>query len=166
MSPQLTVFTLLLGCTIVSCGSEAPPSEPENIIVSDLATELLGTWETVEMEVHYQTYAGQDTTFTELIREAEWGNKYGVQPPKTLYTADGKLVRTHRLRDGQVANVINGIWKQEGDSLFVIEPNITYTYLHRMEGDRLTLTGTVDQDQDGARDDDFRAIYRLVGRTQ
>lgn len=126
----------------------------------------MGTWETIEYEVNYATFMGGDTAHVEHIREADWGRKFGVRPPNTVFTSDGKLKRTHRLRDGRVANVVNGLWKEKGDSLLVIEPNITYTYLHKMEDDRLTLEGRVDQDQDGSRDDNFRAVYRLVGRTK
>ncbi len=151
---------------LLSCGPDSPDSPTPAPVGADLSTGLLGTWETVEFDVDYRTYMGGDTAYAEHIREAEWGRKYGVHPPSTEFMADGKLRRTHRLRTGQIANVTNGIWKAQGDSLFVIEPNITYTYFPALQGDRLELTGTVDQDQDGQRDDDFRAVYRLVGRTR
>ncbi|MBB4080335.1 hypothetical protein GGR28_002969 [Lewinella aquimaris] len=160
-SLPLAVF-LFLGLFVGCDGSQTDVGQRP----TDLASDLLGTWETIEYDVDYQTYLGGDTSFVESIREADWGRKFGVKPPSTVFAADGKLRRTHRLRTGQVANVTNGIWKAQGDSLFVIEPNITYTYHHDLQGDRLLLTGIVDQDQDGRRDDTFRAVYRLVGRTR
>ena len=157
----LALFSLLL---LGACGrEEASTSQPTS---ADLESGLLGTWETVEYTVDYRTYLGGDTSYVDAVKEADWGRLYGVRPPSTVFTPDGKLRRTHRLRDGQVANVTHGLWKAEGDSLLVIEPNITYTYLPELNGDRLVLSGTVDRDQDGERDDDYRAVYRLVSRTR
>ena len=155
------LFVLLLFTT---CSDEAAAPAPD--ASAELTERLLGTWETVEYDVDYTSYLGGDTAYVESIREADWGRKFGVRPPTTIFTSDGKLQRTHRLRTGQVANVVNGIWKAQGDSLFIIEPNITYTYLPRFQEGRLELTGLVDQDQDGVRDDSFRAAYRLVSRTR
>lgn len=157
-----TLSLLLLVVLTLSCGAEDPAVEPG---VPDLSTALLGTWETVEYDVDYTTYLGSDTSYTEHITEAQWGALYGVRPPSTVFTADGKLLRTHKLRNGTVVNTVNGLWKQQGDSLFVIEPSITFTYYPVLDGQRLTLTGVVDQDRDGQRDDRFTATYRLVGRS-
>ena len=152
---------LAAACSDTGSSTDAPAAAP-----SGVSDDLLGTWETITYDVNYQTYLGGDTAYVEHIEEADWGRKYGVRPPSTIFTPDGKLRRTHQLRTGEVANVVNGIWREQGDSLLVIEPNITYTYLHSLQGDRLELTGLVDQDQDGQRDDRFRAVYRLVSRTR
>ncbi|NJB84399.1 hypothetical protein GGR26_000144 [Lewinella marina] len=164
MSYPTSVSIAILLFVLTACGDGAPAAE--EAANPDLSTALLGTWETVEFNVDYDTYMGGDTAYVERIREADWGRKYGVNLPSTVFTADGKLRRTHRLKTGQVANITNGIWKAQGDSLFVIEPNITYTYYPELDGDRLELSGVVDQDQDGVRDDKFRAVYRLVSRTR
>jgi hypothetical protein len=158
--PALGLLTLLVAGCSDSPSAAPPPPVPE------LETALLGTWETVELDVSYATYLAGDTSFQERITEAEWGQKYGVRPPSTRFTADGKLLRTHRLTDGQVANITHGIWKAQGDSLLVIEPNVTYTYLPDLNGDRLVLTGLTDQDQDGKRDDQYRAVLRQVSRSR
>ena len=155
----LTPFLLFL-----SCSGERNDGGTEKIY--DLSKELLGTWETVDYRVDYATYQGGDTSYVEHIREAEWGRLYGVRPPSTEFTADGKLKRVHRMRDGQVVTTVNGLWKASGDSLLVIEPNVTYTYLHELDGDRLRLSGVVDQDRDGQLDDNYEATYRLVSRTR
>ncbi len=150
----------LLTCTD-SATTTPPAAEAEN-----LNDALLGTWETIEIRVTSPTYQGGDTTVNDHIREADWGQIYGVRPARTRYTADGKLQRTHRLVNGQVANVTHGLWKPEGDSLFVIEPNITYRYGYELENDRLTLHGLVDYDLDGVADDDYTSVLRLVSRTE
>ena len=165
MTRSTLLYPLFLVLLIASCAAEDTDGTDE-VTGTGLEESLLGTWETVELNVEYATYMGGDTAYVEEITEADWGKKYGVHPPSTLFTADGKLRRTHRLRSGQVANITNGIWKTQGDSLMVIEPNITYMYAPQMQGDRLELTGIVDQDQDGQRDDSFRAVYRLTGRTR
>ena len=165
------LLLLLLALALASCGADGTDDRPAggaapSTAAPDLNTALLGTWETVDYAVDYATYLGGDTSYTERIGEAQWGRVYGVRPPSTVFTADGKLLRTHKLRDGTVVNTVNGLWKQQGDSLFVIEPSITFTYYPELTGQRLTLTGIVDQDRDGQRDDRFTATYRLVGRTR
>ena len=158
LSPVLVLVLLL------ACNGEPESSHADRSAALEQA--LPGTWETVELEVSYPSYMDSDTLHEEFIREADWGRIYGVRPPSTVFTADGKLRRTYRMRSGQVANITNGIWRVNGDSLLVVEPNIKYTYAYELEGDRLQLSGVVDQDQDGAADDTFRAVYRLTGRTR
>jgi hypothetical protein len=150
---------------LVSCTND--PKTPEDVAPElSLEEAILGTWETIELEIHSPTYQGEDTTVHQLIKEADWARVYGVQPSRTVFTADGKLKRTHKLVDGQDAGVINGLWKvTETDSLFIIEPEVTYTYAPKMENQRLTLSGIVDYDFDGEKDDEYRSVMRLVGRT-
>lgn len=159
-----TALTVSLLFFLLSCTGEPESSAPDRPAALEKA--LPGTWETVELEVSYPTYMASDTLHEEHIREADWGRVYGVRPPSTVFTADGKLRRTYRMRSGEVANITNGIWRVTGDSLLVIEPNIKYTYAYQLDGDRLQLSGVVDQDQDGTADDTFRAVYRLTGRTR
>ncbi len=157
---------LVLSACFARCSEGETSTDSVTANPGQLSKDLLGTWETISYEVDYPTYLGGDTAYVERIAEADWGRTYGVKPPRTIFTPDGKLRRTHQLRTGEVANVVNGLWREQGDSLFIIEPNITYSYLHRLVGDRLELSGLVDQDQDGQRDDRFRAVYRLVSRTR
>ena len=170
MSLPYTRYGLILLCLLtLSCtGGGETESEPSAQATpgAALEEELLGTWETVELDIEYATFQGGDTAYAELIREADWGRVYGVKPPSTVFTPNGKLRRTHRLRDGQIANITNGIWRAQGDSLLVIEPNVTFTYFPQLNGDRLELSGLVDQDRDGQRDDRYRAVFRLVSRTR
>ncbi len=164
MKHPITFCLFFLLCFANACGDgDATSAEAAS---SGLAEQLPGTWETVTLEVAYRSYMGGDTAYQEIIQEADWGKVYGVKPPSTVFSPDGKLRRTYRLRSGEIANVTNGIWKVTGDSLFIIEPNITYTYAYDLSGDRLELSGRIDQDQDGAPDDDFRAVYRLTSRTR
>ena len=150
---------------LMGCGPQEDPPASE-APVAGLETQLLGTWETIEIEVTAPTYGGEDTTIVDHIREADWGQVYGVRPARTVFTPDGKLRRTHRLKTGQVANITNGLWRAQGsDSLILIEPNVTYLYAYTIEGERLELEGTVDYDLDGEADDDYRAVLRLVSRT-
>lgn len=154
-----------LSLTFFSCTSEAPVTDSAPPVV-DISEALLGTWETIEVEAESPTYQGLDTTIHQIIREADWGRLYGVRPARTAYTADGKLKRSYYNINGQVTDVTNGLWRAKGtDSLLVIEPNTTLNYRHELEGDRLTLTGIIDWDFDGETDDKYRAVLRLVSRT-
>ncbi len=160
--PILLCFLALL---VVGCSNTEAKENTESVTIP-FAEALLGTWETVELEATCSTYLGQDTTFHQLVREADWGRVYGSKPARTLYTSDGKLKRTYYNIRGEMTDVTNGLWKAVGeDSLFVIEPNTTMSYKHELDGSRLTLTGKVDWDYDGEEDDDYRAVLRLVSKT-
>ncbi|TXF84733.1 hypothetical protein FUA23_21050 [Neolewinella aurantiaca] len=159
---NILLFVIVAGLTF-SCGDQEASAEPA---APTFEETLLGTWETIEIEAHCPTYLGQDTTVHQLIKEADWGRQYGAKPSRTVYTADGKLKRTYYNVRGDITDVTNGLWKTVGeDSLFVIEPNTTLSYKHELDGSRLTLTGKVDWDYDGEADDDYRAVLRLVSRT-
>ncbi|MEO0731735.1 MAG: hypothetical protein AAFZ52_02795 [Bacteroidota bacterium] len=156
----------VLLCTLALMACQ-PQEEPADTPPPAMEEALLGTWETIEIEVKAPSYQGQDTSIHHHIREADWGRTYGVQPARTVFTPDGKLARTHKLLNGQVADVTHGLWKVQGsDSLLFIEPNKTLYYAHDLAGNRLTLTGRIDWDLDGEEDDDFRSVLRLVGRTE
>ncbi len=159
---RLPLYCALL-LSLLACEAKEPPPPPE----PPFSERILGTWETVEVEATSPTYQGLDTTVHQIIREADWGRLYGVRPSRTVYTNDGKLKRTYYNSAGQVTDVTNGLWREKGtDSLLVIEPNTTLNYRYQLEGERLTLTGVIDWDYDGEVDDDYRAILRLVSRTE
>ena len=166
LSPYLSPLLLLLllsACT--SPEPSAPATAPETA-TADRATSLVGTWELVELSVTSPTYLGEDTTLVEHVREADWGRKYGVRPARTDFLANGKLVRVNQLRNGQEVGRTHGLWKFAGDSLLIIEPNISYRYLSHFDSERMTLTGIVDYDGEKEQDDRYEAVYRLVGRTR
>ena len=156
----------ILAAGLLACGPNdaAAPADPP---AAPLSRALLGSWETIEIEVNSESYLGGDSTLTDHIREADWGRKYGVRPAITRFTPDGKLQRTHRLRDGQTVNLIHGLWRERGDTLVIIEPSISYRYSYDLApgGDRLELRGRVDYDRDGAADDDYRAVLRKTSNS-
>jgi hypothetical protein len=164
MHPNTLLLAFALPLALFSCKNEASvPDAPPTV---DISEALLGTWETIEIEAKSPTYQGLDTTIHQTIREADWGRLYGVRPARTVYSADGKLKRTYYNMNGQITDVTNGLWRAEGkDSLLVIEPNTTFNYRHELTGDRLTRTGLIDWDFDGDQDDEYRAVLRLVSRT-
>jgi len=160
----LTILPSAFLALFFACNGPEPA--PEAPVEPPFSEALLGTWETIEVETHSPTYGGQDTTVHLLIKEADWGRQYGSKPARTEYTADGKLKRTYYNIRGEVMDITNGLWKVVGeDSLFIIEPNTTISYKHELDGSRLTLTGKVDWDYDGEEDDDYRAVMRLVSKT-
>lgn len=161
LSSLILLLAFAAGCGENNTAAEQKPAPPP------IAEALLGTWETIEVETVCPSYQGLDTTVHLLITEADWGRQYGSKPARTVYTPDGKLRRTYYNIRGEKTDVTNGLWKVRGaDSLFVIEPNTTLSYKHELEGSRLTLTGKVDWDYDGEKDDDYRAVLRLVARTE
>lgn len=166
MLRNILYTALLFGSPLllVSCKDEAAPSQKETTSAST-EKALLGTWETVEIEVDYTTHGGSDSTVHELIREADFGRLYGARPPQTVFTPDGKHRRTHRFKDGTPTDIINGLWKvHNADTLLFIEPNKTLYYAYELTDDRLTLNGLTDSDYDGEIDDRARTVLRLVAR--
>jgi hypothetical protein len=160
--PVLLICAFLLaGCGQENAATTATPPVPA------IAEALLGTWETVEVETTSNSYYGQDTTVYQKIMEADWKNTYGIKPARTVYSADGKLVRTYYNLAGEITDLTHGLWKAQGtDSLFIIEPNVTMQYKYELDGSRMILTGLVDWDFDGEQDDNYRAVLRLVARTE
>lgn len=148
-----------------------PPDDPNvgeeqtDPVAVDTRTAILGTWETVEIEVNYDSYDGGDTTAYELIREADFSRLYGAQPPQTVFTPDGKTKRTHRFVDGRVSDVVNGLWKvHNADTLLFIEPAKTLYFDYELTSDRLVLDGMTDSDFDGQVDDRTKTVMRLVAK--
>lgn len=157
----------LLLTTLISCTTNDSTAPEDNAAVPDITEQLPGTWETIEVEVRYQSWQGQDTTVTEIIREADWGKTYGVLPPRTTFGTDEKIERIHRLRNGDVVDVVHGIWKVHApDSLLFIEPSNLRRVAWTMTTGRLETTELTDADKDGVADDEQRTVLRLVSRTQ
>lgn len=162
---NMRLLSLLIFLALFSCDQGNSSSTESSATADGLKSELLGTWEAMDLNIHSPTFEGQDTVVNQIIKEADWGQLYGVKPAQTVYTADRKLRRSHFYTNGQLINVVNGLWKLEGDSLHIIEPNITFSYLAKFDNQKMTLTGLIDWDRDGERDDDYTATFRLVGRT-
>ena len=160
------LFALLL--LFAACEDDAATGSGEaDVKAPAIPTEqaILGTWETIEIELDYTSFEARDTTVNELIREADFARVYGVKPPRTIFTPDGKSRRIHRMADGSVSNVVHGLWKvHNADTLLFIEPNKTFYFDYEMTTDRLTLEGMIDSDNDGAIDDHSRTVMRLVAR--
>ena len=152
---------------LLACGSE-PAAEAEAPNLAPFEEAILGTWEIIELEVEAPTYAGTDSTFSQHIKEADWLRVYGVAPGRTTFSADGKLIRRNKLVGSDAPIITHGLWRYERDSMLIIEPNTTQFFLPEMSvsQDQLELRGQIDWDLDGEIDDDYRARYRLVGRTQ
>ncbi|MEM6770257.1 MAG: hypothetical protein AAF597_06735 [Bacteroidota bacterium] len=162
-----TLPYLMFAAVFIACQANEEPQAEAVPTEQSIAEALIGTWETVEIEVDYVSYEGGDTLAHELIKEADWSKIYGAKPPQTTFTADGKSKRTHRFKDGRVSDVVNGLWKvQSADTLLFIEPNKTLYFAYNLNGERLELTGLTDSDFDGAVDDKRRTVMRLVGRTE
>lgn len=161
-------FALLLSLALLfaSCSKDDASVEQNGAAAIPTETAILGTWETVEIEVDYDSYDGGDTTAHELIREADFSRLYGARPPQTQFTPDGKSIRTHRFKDGRVSDVVNGLWKvHNADTLLFIEPNKTLYFDYELTADRLILNGLTDSDSDGAVDDQAKTVMRLVARS-
>jgi hypothetical protein len=145
-----------LSCRQDSGSQGADESRP------DLQTTLPGTWEAVSIRVDIPTVDSTqyDSVFT--VSEEYWVDKFRIQPVKTYFQPDNKYRQEFRNSMDSLLNEVKGIWNVFGDTLMLIEPNATNTYLVEVGKGLVTFKATVDWDGDGATDDAYKAVHRKV----
>ncbi|MFK7932302.1 MAG: hypothetical protein AB8G22_02255 [Saprospiraceae bacterium] len=159
----IILFLALFLLTLTACESTTEKQTSQTTAASDLKTKLVGTWESVSLDVVINTIDGKDSTDRFTVEETNWIRKLGVQPVKTKFYEDGnKYVREFRDLKGELTNTLRGRWNVFGDTLMLIESEATYQYLTNFADGKLQLRATLDWDGDGAEDDDYLAIERKV----
>ncbi len=153
---MITRIAALAVLAFFACQSDPPPE------AVDFRQELPGTWETTEITAALHTAEGTDTTITQVITPDIWRDRFGAHPVRYTFQADNKFTREHRMLTDTLANAARGLWNIFGDTLVLIEPDGTYQYLLSKENDQLIFRTQVDWDGDGAADDDFVSVQRLV----
>lgn len=130
--------------------------------ISGLQTSLPGTWEAVSIHVDIPTVdsTAYDSVFT--VSEEYWVTKFQIKPVITIFQPDNKYRQEFRNGQDSILNEVKGIWNVFGDTLMLIEPNSTNTYIVDINKGLATYNALVDWDGDGASDDAYRAVHRKI----
>lgn len=152
------VGSLLLAC--LACGQvDSDTTDADDTTLENL---LPGTWEAVSIYVDVQSAMNADTSFVFRINDGDWSNIFQVLPPRTYFERDNKYRTEYRdLRDS-VMSIDRGMWNVFGDTLMMIEPEVTYQYLVTQKSGLIELSGFRDWDNDGQEDDTYREVKRRV----
>jgi hypothetical protein len=153
------VCCLLLACTSDPAQSSEAAQEPLS-----LAEAIPGRWETIEVRTEVNSYEGRDTSFVDLITEADWRRVYAMKPIRITFLSDGSFVREHELSSGEMIDQVNGNWGIYQDSIIITSPQESQRYGVRFEDDKMVLEARLDWDRDGAVDDYYRSVHRLTAR--
>lgn len=160
---QLSLSLFLFG-SLVSCGGDPAESAQDQTEPLPLEEAIPGRWETIEIRTEVNSYEGRDTSFVDLITEADWLQVYAMKPIRTTFQPDGTFLREHELRSGEMIDQVNGTWGIYQDSIIVNSPQESQRYGVRFENDKMVLEARLDWDNDGAADDYYRSVHRLTAR--
>jgi hypothetical protein len=139
---KLLLVTFLLGLTACE-----PPSNRDLI---------MGEWTNESMKVFINHGTADEQVFD--VPKGEWEEILRIQPILTTYTTEGIYSSVYKDLEGEVINTSNGFWDVKGDSLFLIENEITTSYqFNWMEG-RAEFKGYLDWDSDGVADDLYTGV--------
>ncbi|RME98329.1 MAG: hypothetical protein D6772_09175 [Bacteroidetes bacterium] len=159
--PFLSLLILLI--FIMACQSEHSPSDkPEQAAPTDLQEELIGTWQTVQLNVAVNSADGLDSFRAEQLTELVWERQFRMEPPIYYFRPDQKYRRVHRDLDGRIVDESQGSWETSGDTLILTEPGQTYRYVVKAGDGRATFRTLMDWDEDGAEDDVFQSLQRRI----
>ena len=163
----MRIFTLLLFlCSLfVACNNE-PAQSAESVAQPDLKKALPGIWESVSIRVKVNTAENLDTSYIFEVPEQNWEQMLGIKPIRTYYELDNKYRTEYISRNDSITNVKRGIWNTFGDTLMLIEPDVSYQYSVRILSNGLAeFNSLLDWDGDGQEDDEYTGIQRLVSRS-
>ena len=160
---RLILSLSLLGI-LGACSGDPADSAREAAAPLPLEEAIPGRWETIEIRTEVNTFEGRDTSFVDLITEADWLQVYAMKPIRTTFQPDGTFLREHELRSGEMIDQVSGTWGIYQDSIIVNSPRETQRYGVRFENDKMVLEARLDWDKDGAADDYYRSVHRLTAR--
>lgn len=149
----------------VACESteRGPAAGEEAEAGSRLLRELPGTWESVSLKVFVNTVENSDSSYIVDIQERDWERTFGMRPVRMVFQPNEKYYREHRsIQDTLIYNA-RGIWSAEADTLKMVEDDGTsYRYRVKVRNGLSEFRAFVDWDEDGAEDDEYIEIKRLV----
>jgi hypothetical protein len=158
---NIGILILAIALTNIACQQESGNQESEGS-TPDLQTALPGTWEAVSIRVDIPTVDSTEYDSVFTVSEEYWVDKFRIQPVKTYFQADNKYRQEFRNSMDSLLNEVKGIWNVFGDTLMLIEPNASNTYLVEIGKGLVTLKATVDWDGDGQTDDTYKAVHRKI----
>jgi len=154
------IFSLvLIGLIVFACQNEEKAGE--EAVTPDLKEELLGTWQTVQINVAINSADGRDTFRTEFFTEDAW-KVNNMQPPFYYFQPDQKYRCVRKNIAGEIIDSQEGDWKVIGDTLTLMLPDTTESFVIKSGSGRATWRSFRDWDEDGAADDEYQELQRKV----
>lgn len=155
----LPALLLLAACKRESAGPEKPAP-------ADLKKELPGTWEIIHLKVDVNTFDNDpDSSFVFEVREENWEKWTQVKPARTFFEAGNQYHRVFRTLKGDTMGVTRGMWNVFGDTLMLIEPDTSYSFIVSIANGLSEYHRRVDWDRDGQEDDEYLEIHRRISRS-
>ena len=153
----LSILALLIAIT--ACSSD---KQTETEAATDLKTVLLGTWQTTQINVAINSADGLDTFRSEYLTQEIWEKDFNMQPPIFYFQPDQQFRTIHKNLAGQIVNESHGIWNAFGDTLMLIEPEVTYQYIVKSGEGKAAFRTFLDWDGDGEADDEYQSLQRQI----
>lgn len=154
---------LVLFIAFSACNNTADIDKNQaNTEQTDLKSILLGTWQTTQINVAVNSADGLDSFRSEYLTQAIWEKDFNMQPPIFIFQPDQKYKTIHKNLAGQILNEARGIWNTFGDTLMLIEADVTYQYIVKSGKGKAAFRTFLDWDGDGEADDEYQSIQRQI----
>ncbi len=163
------LLILLISLFAVACGNDAPSNQQDTTATPKPLKEVIpGIWETISVRVVMNSVGGdEDSTSVFEVSEEQWEKTLGIKPIRTYYERDNKFRSVYRAYgNDSIVNVTRGIWNTFGDTLMLIEPEVTYIYDVEIRPNGTGIfRSMLDWDGDEMPDDEYIGIQRLVSKS-
>lgn len=154
-------YIVALCLMIIACNND-PASTKSATETVDLKEALQGTWQTTQLTVAVNSVDGLDSFRVDELTERVWEVEFGMKPPVYYFQPDQKYRKEHKTLGGELMNESRGMWNVFGDTLMLIEPEVTYQYTVKMSDGRMAFRTLLDWDEDGVEDDEYQSVFRQI----
>ncbi len=158
-SLSFIALTLVLACSPTSGTHQGTSSAPK-CTNSPTARALVAEWRNSTLEITLHTAYGHEGTEVIKHDEDNWEERFGMKPARTFFQETGTYYTEYRDLNDSIFQVADGTWLIKEDSLIMTEPDFTYRYQIKVDGETARFTAVVDGDEDGAWDDSYVEIQR------
>lgn len=157
---------------LISCSEQGTekgntaPNTPTKIGDSELVNALVGTWESVSLEITMPSWDGGDSTGYITADASNWEEVMQIKPVKTVFESDYTYYAEYYDLNGQLIRRPSGTWEVRGNQLtYKEEVPVMATFYQQVEkisDTQFRFTFQMDYDQDGLEDDRGIGISRKV----
>ena len=162
------LFFLATLSFLLSCNNNSSSETAQNKPQKELKDIMPGIWESVSLKVTVNSAGGKaDSTYIFEVPEEEWEQRLGINPIRTYYELDNKYRSEYRAYgNDSLMNLTRGIWNTFGDTLMLIEPDVTYIYdVEIKENGTGIFRSFLDWDGDELPDDEYIGVQRYVSKS-
>jgi hypothetical protein len=168
MNLRHTILLALVALLAFSaCKNETTQKDPPQDPPQELADQLIGTWKSTTVEIQIKSFGGQEIDTTFVANESNSAQVLGYVSNLTTFREDGSFVDVFEFSPDSSTEG-TGRWMLQGNSLRLSQytpDSSENVYDISLAGDVLKITGTVDADADGVRDDQLRGESKRVVET-